>query len=722
MNRKTNKMVTKKEYAAGTPLVYIILVNWNGLDDTVECLDSLKEVDYGNYRIVVVDNASRGDDAQVLERKYGRYIHVIRNSENLGFVGGNNRGIEYALQKKADFVLLLNNDTIVEPDFLTRLMDAMLRDDRIGIAGSKIYHEHNRKLIWFAGGRNILYNRKYVHYGQDEIDEGQYDTEKEVHFITGCVLLIRAELLGKIGALDEDYFSYVEDNDLCRRVKRLGYSINYIPGSVVYHKGNKSTRGAGLIHVYYRTRNRLLFIRKTLRGPVKYLFYIYWLGVFLGRSIKSLIRGKYRAPLTIYCAIKDFFLGRYGKQWDTIERILSLPTKGEIKRNILNRLPVKVSYYLRLTYEASYLPKKLRRRRERRQELLTTRSSMKSGIPETRTRIGVLSFGGIGDLLMVNAFGRTLRRKYPDAYLTLFFDSDTGHELNELYGVFNDLVVFGSQENVPYLVKNLYRQFDIFYDAYRITRTYYGTKRFIDQKSETDKLFTEYNIGNFDRYRPALAYKLARLNDHAILTMMKSAGLSGSLDDIRMSLPEKFRTATTPTKTRYVVVSHGSNRRITIHPSRVSTKNWDVDKWREIVQYLHGRGFSVVQVGEKENQVIEGAIDYLGKTDIIATTALIKEAAFYMGTEGGLSHLAAAVGTPSVVLFGPTSIDFFGYPKNINIQNDRCTNCWWSKMDWFNNCPKGYGAALCMKMISVEDVEKGVDALLGRNPLDKDRL
>jgi hypothetical protein len=721
MKRKIKKVSSGEGIAKGIPLVYIILVNWNGLADTIDCLESLKKITYDNYRIVIVDNASSGNDVEVLEQRYGNYVHIIRNPENLGFVGGNNRGIDYALHEKADYVLLLNNDTVVDPEFLTHLVRTMTRDGRIGVSGSKIYFEHDRRLIWFAGGRNILFNRRYVHYGQNEIDDGRYDEEREVHFITGCVLLIRAGLLQKIGGLDEDYFSYVEDNDLCHRVKRLGYSINYIPKSVVYHKGNKSTRGAGFIHVYYRTRNRLLFIKKTLHGPAKYSFYLYWLGVFLGRSTKSLMRGRYRVPLTIYYGVKDFALGRYGKQWGTIERILNLPTKGDMRRAILGRLPIVAAHYLVSAYDFLYPQRHIRVMKERRRELQSVLAHMKPDDSVTQARIGILSFGGIGDLLMVSAFGRALRRKHPDAYITLFFDSDTGRELSEMYGVFDDFTVFGSQQNTRYLVRNLYQHFDIFYDTYRITRTYYGTKRFIHEKDETDRLFTEYNVGNFYRYRPARADRLARLNEHTILVMMKSAGLPGSLDDIRVSLPERHRTIGPPAGTRYAVVSHGSNRRITTHPRQVSTKNWDVGKWEEVVRYLHGRGIAVVQVGEKENEPIEGAVSYLGKTDIITTAAIIRGAEFYMGTEGGLSHLAAAMGTPSVVLFGPTSVDFFGYPNNVNIQNDRCTNCWWSRLDWFNSCPKGYDPPLCMTLLSTEEVENAIDTLLGARPAGKGR-
>ncbi len=719
MKSEIRKTALETKRVKQLPLVYIILVNWNGLADTIECMQSLKKIDYDNYRVLVVDNASRGNDAEVLEQRYGKYISILRNEENLGFVGGNNRGIGYALERQADYVLLLNNDTIVEPDFLTHLVVAMQRNKRIGISGSKIYHEHDRNLIWFAGGRNILYNHKYVHYGQNEIDIGLYNEEKEVYFVTGCVLLIRSELLKKVGGLDEDYFSYVEDNDLCYKVKRLGYTVYYIPKSVVYHKGNKSTRGVGLIHVYFRTRNRLLFIRKNVGIPLRYVFYLYWLGIFLGRSVKFLLRMRYRQAVTMYYGVKDFVLGKYGRQWDTVEKALNLPTRKELKRRIQDKLPIPLVYYLRTAYDYLYPPRKRRSRLEANRALLAVRSLIKSSDSGIETRIGVLSFGGIGDLLMANAFGRALRRKHPDAYLTLFFDSDIGHELVDLYGVFDNFVPFGSQRNIRYLVKNLYPDFDIFHDTYRITRTYYGTRRFIQEKSETNKLFAAYNLGNFYRYRPALANRLARLDDHCILTMMKSAGLSGSLDDIRVDLPENRRLVDSLGGKRYVALSHSSNSRATTHSKQISTKNWDSEKWKEVIRYLHNKGFAVVQIGEEKNQAIEGAISYLGKTDILTTASIIRGAKFYMGTEGGLSHLAAAMGTPSAILFGPTSIACFGYPGNVNIQNERCIGCWWSKPDWFNKCPKGYMPPLCMALLSTEEVENGIRALLRGNTLRK---
>jgi len=170
------------------PRVFIIILNWNNWLDTFECLESLKNNDYPNYEVVIVDN---GSDEK--PQSPNPDIKIIYNKENLGFSEGNNVGIKYALEHGADYVLLLNNDTVVSNDFLSKLVKAAESNEEIGMVGSKIYFYDQKDRIWFAGGKvNWLYNKGTMR-GYNEIDKGQYDLPEiqETDYLTGCCILVK---------------------------------------------------------------------------------------------------------------------------------------------------------------------------------------------------------------------------------------------------------------------------------------------------------------------------------------------------------------------------------------------------------------------------------------------------------------------------------------------------------------------------------------------------
>lgn len=243
-------------------LVYIILVNYNGSEDTLACIESLKTVSYGNYKIIVVDNASTDNSYEILKDKIDNQVILIESEKNLGFAGGNNIGISYALENGAQAVLLLNNDTLVEPDFLSYMMENF-KDPKVGIVGSKIKYESKRDTLWFAGGE-ILWDKFYAkHYGEKEKDSGTYDERKEITFTTGCSMLIHKTLLESIGLLSEEYFMYFEDVDYCARATEKGFKIIYEPKAVIYHKVSAATGGEeSPFAVQWNTRNRILFMEK----------------------------------------------------------------------------------------------------------------------------------------------------------------------------------------------------------------------------------------------------------------------------------------------------------------------------------------------------------------------------------------------------------------------------------------------------------------------------
>jgi len=249
---------------AKQPKVTVIILNWNGLHDTIECLESLKKITYPNYKVIVVDNRSAGDDVKGLRDRFGQYIHIIENDRNYGFAEGNNIGIRYALENDVEAILLLNNDTIVEPDFLSELVNVAESDPKIGLAGPKIYFYHEPNRIWFAGGKISLFSAS-SNRGRNLMDDGQFDKVDHVDFISGSCMLIKRGVLESVGLLDPVYFFGIEDVDMSVRVTQAGFSNVFVPTSKIWHKVFSSGRRNPDV-TYYTSRNAIIFARKHFRA------------------------------------------------------------------------------------------------------------------------------------------------------------------------------------------------------------------------------------------------------------------------------------------------------------------------------------------------------------------------------------------------------------------------------------------------------------------------
>ena len=245
------------------PLVSIIILNWNGLEDTIECLESLKKITYPNYEVIVADNGSTGNDAQVLEEKFGDYIHLIVNDRNYGFAGGNNIGMRYALgNSNSDYLLLLNNDTIVAPEFLAEMVKVAESDPAIGAAVAKIYLYHRPNRLETVGSKINMWRGQCFRIGWMRKDTGQYEEVKELDAAATNSFLITKGIVQNIGFFDESYFIYLDDADYCVRVRRAGYKIVYVPKAKIWHKVGKSSRRVTGLPYYYLARNNFRFMRK----------------------------------------------------------------------------------------------------------------------------------------------------------------------------------------------------------------------------------------------------------------------------------------------------------------------------------------------------------------------------------------------------------------------------------------------------------------------------
>jgi GT2 family glycosyltransferase len=248
------------------PLVTTIILNWNGIEDTRECLESLRTVDYPNNRILVVDNGSEQDEASLLEQEYAGFLEVFRNERNLGFAGGANVGMRRALEDGTDFVLLLNNDVTADPGFLEAMVSFAEGRSDFAAGCPKAYFNHRRDVIYSTGGSVNVWTGVARQIGRGERDSGQFDRAKARDYADGLCMLIPVSALKTVGLLDEDYFNYWEETDWCVRARDKGLRCYYVPEAKVWHKAEQSRRASDAFNFHYR-RNSLMFVRKR-GGPL----------------------------------------------------------------------------------------------------------------------------------------------------------------------------------------------------------------------------------------------------------------------------------------------------------------------------------------------------------------------------------------------------------------------------------------------------------------------
>ncbi len=216
--------------------VAIVLVNWNSFDLTKDTLESLQQTTYTNYDCIVVDNGSVDGSGDLIEKQFPNCI-VLKSSTNKGFTGGNNIGIDYALQQDYEYIMMLNNDVAVEPNFLEPLIAKLDQDDSVGAVQPLIYFHHDRHLIWNAGStyNTFLGICTTPDYNKKDTQHLFRKKAKQIDWITGCAFMIRASVLKEVGLLKEAFFIYYEDVNLSFRIKAAGYELSYVPSSVIYH-------------------------------------------------------------------------------------------------------------------------------------------------------------------------------------------------------------------------------------------------------------------------------------------------------------------------------------------------------------------------------------------------------------------------------------------------------------------------------------------------------
>ncbi|MFC1893699.1 glycosyltransferase family 2 protein [Chloroflexota bacterium] len=263
-----------EKYGVTEPKVVITILNWNDKYTTKECLESIRKLEYPNKEVIVIDNAST-DGSQEYIKKFFSEVILLQNTDNLGFTGGFNVGILEALKRKANYILCLNNDTILDSTFIGQLV--AVGEYRNGVGGlcPKEYNYHEPNRLIYAGGKVGVIRSKIKGYG--ELDVGQYDEEHETQMLCGAAMMFKSEALLSIGLFDNEYFFNSEDKDIAVRLMKGGYKLIYVPKAQLWHKRHGST-GGGItpLMVYFSARNSLLFVRKHGKPCQILIFLVYF--------------------------------------------------------------------------------------------------------------------------------------------------------------------------------------------------------------------------------------------------------------------------------------------------------------------------------------------------------------------------------------------------------------------------------------------------------------
>lgn len=310
------------------PLVSFITINYNQAQVTCDMLDSTRSLTYPNFEVIVVDNGSVEDPTPLIEKGNYSNVKVILSQANLGFSGGNNLGIRHA---KGDFYFLLNNDTIVTPPLIEELLAPFAADPTIGVTCPKIrYHDHP-SVIQYAGYHPLsnLTGRTWA-IGLQEEDKGQYNVSGPTHFAHGAAMMVSREVIEKAGSLEDGFFLYYEELDWSARIRRAGFKIYYQATALIYHRESMSVGKANPLKTYYHTRNRLLFMRRNVKGLPLATFCVYYFLLALPKAaLVHLVRGQ----IKYLKAIKDAVL------WNLTHGV---NREGEITPSIESTKPYKI--------------------------------------------------------------------------------------------------------------------------------------------------------------------------------------------------------------------------------------------------------------------------------------------------------------------------------------------------------------------------------------------
>ena len=295
------------------PKVYIIVLNWNMADDSVECIDSLKKLNYDNFQILLIDNGSSDESVTIFKKRFPG-IEMIQNKENEGYAGGNNIAMKHAIAKGADYIFIVNNDVILDSNCVNELIDAAKEKKEGGIFAPKVYYYDHPKTINSLGTSMDWFRlRPYLGFCGQE-DKGQFDQIRKTEILVGCALLVKKETIEKIGLIDEKFFLFHEEADWCLRIIRRGFKNFVIPKAVAYHKVSITAKKIPSLVSYYNIRNFLYLAYKNASSfnRVKVMLGLSYL---ICKNIVFLIFNPASRNISkaFLFGVLDYFMGQMGK-------------------------------------------------------------------------------------------------------------------------------------------------------------------------------------------------------------------------------------------------------------------------------------------------------------------------------------------------------------------------------------------------------------------------
>ena len=312
------------------PNVHIIIINWNGEDDTILCLESLTKVKYSNMHIVISDNGSEQASLDLIRSWVNlnkinqddcigiRSIDILENGRNLGFTGANTTGIHFSLIHGADYIMFLNNDTVVTPDFLSKMVSVAEHDKNVGLVGCKTFHSStsqnsSRRLIWSLGGYGYYFGNP-MNLGSNQLDRDDWVGVIQNDLICGCCMLIRRKVIEQCGVQDDDLFFAIDDVEYSLRVARAGWKNVIALDAEITHAAARSTESRVGLRLYYLFRNTYYFRVKYFSWHRNILFFIHHLirYCFIG-ALGRIILNRSEANAGMLLGIKDFIFSRYGE-------------------------------------------------------------------------------------------------------------------------------------------------------------------------------------------------------------------------------------------------------------------------------------------------------------------------------------------------------------------------------------------------------------------------
>lgn len=336
-------------------LVSVVILNWNGKDDTLECLQSLTGSLYPALQTIVVDNGSTDDSVKIIRREFPA-VELLETGENLGFAEGNNVGIRHAVASGAAYVLLLNNDTVIAPDLIEQFLLAAQESPTAGILGGKVLYFDDPDVVWSVAVKWLPNELDFVLLGDPGLypdspalsahsREFGFDEKRQVESIIGCSMFIRRSVFEKIGHLDSKFFLTWEEADYCFRATRAGFPCLYIPNAKIWHKIGKSFGHNSPMRSYFNARNRIYWVRKHMGAATAFFLYfrmlqelfpavtlpdrsngglsrrLYWAFTAWYRAMMR----RYRSPSfkSILIGIRDGLLGRHGNCPDSVRKLKS---------------------------------------------------------------------------------------------------------------------------------------------------------------------------------------------------------------------------------------------------------------------------------------------------------------------------------------------------------------------------------------------------------------